>query len=244
MGLYQNLLREFGPQRWWPTVGSHAKSMSLRDPTRIVAKQSGRDRHGLRPREDNAFEIMVGAILTQNTAWRNVEQAIGNLIVARALSPEQIVRMPSRRLERLVRPAGYFRQKAKKLKIFSKWYMRRRGSLDRLKTPDLRRELLGLWGIGPETADSILLYALARPVFVVDAYTRRFMRQFEFGRRGSRARVRLRRLPACNALRSMAGRKTDDYHELQQCFMDVLPRSAKLFNEFHALIVAWGKHQR
>lgn len=201
MTLYKQLSREFGAQGWWPTI----EKSQISNP-----KFDGYD-HG--------FEIMVGAILTQNTAWSNVEKAIRNLIHAHAMGPEKIITMSSETVERLIRPAGYFRQKTKKLKIFSAWYVRRRGALGRIKTAELRKELLELWGIGPETADSILLYALGRPVFVVDAYTRR--------------------LCASKALRGMNPRAT--YEALQESFMGALPRSVKLYNEFHALIVRWGK---
>lgn len=186
--LYAKLLRHFGPQGWWPI------------------KNGG-----------GAFEIMVGAILTQNTAWGNVERALVRLRQARALRPDAIVRMPTRRLEQLIRPAGYFRQKTKKLKILAHWIASSSDSSQRRKKTDaLRRELLSLWGIGPETADSILLYALNRPVFVVDAYTKRL----------------------CAA----HGHHFKNYDACQQFFASRLhPRQ---YNEMHALIVAWGKLYR
>jgi endonuclease-3 related protein len=125
------------------------------------------------------WEVIVGAFLTQNTAWTNVEHAMRNLRRARALSVSAIRRMPLRELEQLVRPAGYFRQKAQRLKAFVAWLDRNYGgSLDRMfarPTPQLREELLALNGIGPETADSILLYAGHHASFVVDAYTRRVL---------------------------------------------------------------------
>lgn len=200
MKVYREFYREFGAQGWWPVLGKR-KAQSEKCKTNCAR-----------------FEIMVGAILTQNTAWKNVETAIWNLIAARALDPQRIVRMSSRRLRELIRPAGYFRQKAKKLKIFSKWYLERYRSARHLKTDELRKELLAIWGIGPETADSILLYAFCRPVFVVDAYTRRL----------------------CDALKASPP-KGGGYHDVQKFFTDRLPRSTKLYNEFHALIVAWGK---
>ena len=188
--LYQRLYWHLGPQGWWPV------------------QKRGRD---------HRFEIMVGAILTQNTAWTNVEKALANLRLSAAMNPKQIIKMPSKRLAALIRPAGYFNQKAKKLKIFSHWLVKSGGlrSLKSLPTSQLRTKLLSLWGIGPETADSILLYAFERPVFVVDAYTRRL----------------------CSA----AGIDAGDYGSCQRYFESRLPRSRKLFNEYHALIVAWGK---
>jgi endonuclease III related protein len=144
---YQTLFRFWGRQHWWPA-------------------QSG-------------FEVVVGAFLTQNTAWTNVEKAMAQLRRARALSLIRIRNTPLPQLERLIRSAGYFRQKAKRLKNFVAYLDQRHGgSLQRMfarPTAELRGELLALNGIGPETADSILLYAGNHPVFVVDAYTRRIL---------------------------------------------------------------------
>jgi len=144
---YRALSRAWGAQHWWP-----AKSR---------------------------FEVIVGAYLTQNTAWTNVEQALANLRSAESLSVEGIREIPQGRLERLIRPSGYFRQKAQRLKMFVTFLDDKHGgSLERLfsqPTGKLREELLGLNGVGPETADSILLYAGNHPVFVVDAYTRRIL---------------------------------------------------------------------
>lgn len=146
-GYYRALFQVWGPQHWWPA--------------------------------QSPFEVIVGAFLTQNTAWTNVEKALGNLRAARVLSVSGIRRLPLAELERLIRPSGYFRQKANRLKIFiahlDKHYG---GSLTKLlsrPTNQLRKELLNLNGVGPETADSILLYAGNHPVFVVDAYTRRIL---------------------------------------------------------------------
>jgi endonuclease-3 related protein len=143
----RRLQKAFGPQRWWPA--------------------------------DTPFEVMVGAVLTQNANWKNVEQAIANLKQARALSPGRILALTPAKLQRLIRPAGYFRVKEKRLRSLVEWFRTRaRGRPARLKatsTEELREELLSVHGVGPETADSILLYALGRPVFVVDAYTRRVL---------------------------------------------------------------------
>lgn len=148
---YNALFRAWGAQHWWP-----ARSR---------------------------FEVIVGAYLTQNTSWSNVEKALTNLREARQLSVDGIRRAPLAELERLIRPAGYFRQKAKRLKLFVRFLDRRyKGSLAKMfsrPTQELRKELLDLNGIGPETADSILLYAGNHPIFVVDAYTRRILARHE-----------------------------------------------------------------
>jgi endonuclease III related protein len=148
---YQTLFRAWGPQHWWPA--------------------------------QSRFEVIVGAYLTQNTAWTNVEKAMANLRAARVLTVSGVRRTSLAELEQLVRPAGYFRQKAMRLKLFVAFLDRRyKGSLEKLfarPTEELREELLSLNGIGPETADSILLYAGNHPVFVVDAYTRRILARHE-----------------------------------------------------------------
>ena len=144
---YRSLYRAWGPQHWWPA--------------------------------ETPFEVIVGAYLTQNTAWTNVERAVENLRRAQVLSVDGIRKLKLGRLERLIRPSGYFRQKAKRLKTFVSFLDEQyEGSLKRMfaqPTAKLREELLALNGVGPETADSILLYAGNHPVFVVDAYTRRIL---------------------------------------------------------------------
>ena len=186
---YDLLFAAHGAQYWWP----------------------GRTR----------FEVIVGAILTQNTAWTNVETAIRKLRKARLLNPRAIESVPLPRLARLIRASGYFRQKARKLKAFAHFLRNAHGgSLKRmLRTPtaQLRAELLGIWGIGPETADSILLYAGGHPVFVIDAYTRRIVERH-----------------------GLAGRQ-GTYEELRGIFEAQLPQDPSLYNEFHALIVYTGK---
>jgi endonuclease-3 related protein len=168
---------------------------------------------------DGVFEIMVGAVLTQNTAWTNVEKAIANLKKARALSPEAIVKAHHRRLAAWLRPSGYFNIKAKRLRALCRWLIEQGGvnSLTKLPTSDLRHALLNVHGVGPETADDILLYAFNRPVFVIDAYTRRIF-----------ARLGL-----------IVG--DEPYEILRNRFEDELGFSAPLFNEYHALIVIHGK---
>jgi endonuclease III related protein len=187
---YERLSTVMGPQHWWPAK--------------------------------NQFEIVVGAILTQNTSWTNVEQAIANLRGARMLTPRAILKAPMPRLARLIRPSGYFRQKAKKLKAFCKFLEARyRGSLARMfatPTAELREKLLGVFGIGPETADSTLLYAGGHAVFVVDTYTKRI-----FQRHGW--------------VDEKAG-----YDELQRLVQADFPHNASQYNELHALFVQVGKN--
>ncbi|MHB0870403.1 MAG: hypothetical protein ACYC66_03230 [Chloroflexota bacterium] len=187
--IYEGLLDAFGPQGWWPA-------------------------------EDD-FEMVVGAILTQSTAWVNVEKAIARLKLAGMLSPEGIEDASEEELAAIIRSSGYFNAKARKLKAFcSHLRQRHGGELSRLfhvKLPDLREELLSIWGIGPETADSIALYGARQPLFVVDAYTRRI-----FARLG---------LAAADV----------GYDELQRLFMEGLPPSVPILQEYHALIVALGK---
>lgn len=187
--LYATLLGRFGPQGWWP----------------------GR----------SPFEVVVGAILTQSTVWANVERAIADLRRARVLHPRRLHGVPAARLARLVRASGFFRVKAARLRSFLRHLARRHGGdlrrLLRQPGPVLRAELLAIPGVGPETADSILLYAAGRPVFVVDAYTRRVL---------SRHRIVAPGTP---------------YDEIQALFMENLPRDPALFNEYHALLVRLAK---
>ncbi len=186
---YRTLLERLGRQRWWPAR--------------------------------TRFEVIVGAILTQNTSWKNVEKAIAALRRQRLLTPKALADAPLAHLEQAIRPAGYYRQKARRLKAFVSFLNQQYGGslrrMFRTPTPTLRRQLLEVHGIGPETADSILLYAGNHPVFVVDAYTRRILSRH--GLLDGRLR----------------------YDEIQQWFESHLPRSAPLFNEYHALLVEVGK---
>jgi endonuclease-3 related protein len=166
---------------------------------------------------DDAFEMMLGAILTQNTNWTNVEHAIANLRDAGLLDAQAITDGDEVSLARAIRPSGYFNQKGKKLKVLAEFYLAHGGKAGIDRLPDARQALLELHGIGPETADSILLYALHRPVFVIDAYTRRI-----FARLG-------------------ATPPDASYDTLQDYFQSRLPLSAPLFNEYHALIVMHAK---
>ncbi len=187
--VYQRMYEFFGPLNWWPG--------------------------------ESRSEVIIGAILTQNTAWVNVEKAINNLKEARLLDWQKLRRVEEERLAQLIRPSGYYNQKAKKLKHFAEFLEREyAGSLDKLGAEPLeiaREKLLAVHGIGPETADSILLYALQKPIFVVDAYTRRI-----FSRHGF--------FPADYT-----------YQQIQQFMMEHLPPGVQLFNEYHAQIVYTGK---
>ncbi|HVN09548.1 MAG TPA: endonuclease III domain-containing protein [Patescibacteria group bacterium] len=168
------------------------------------------------------FEVIVGAILTQNTAWTNVERAIANLRRERLLSPAALERVERRRLERLIRSSGYFRQKARKLKEFVRFLRREYGGslarMFRTPTTELRERLLAVHGIGRETADSILLYAGGHGVFVVDAYTHRILTRHGLSH-------------------AKAG-----YEEVRALFEASLPRDPATYNEFHGLIVNVGKN--
>ena len=183
--IYDTLYRAYGPQSWWPA--------------------------------DSPFEVMFGAILTQNTSWTNVEKAMASLREVCELTPEGILSLTQDCLEEAIRPSGYFRQKAARLRSYCRFLMDRYGGdlsgTGGYDTGELREELLSLNGIGPETADSILLYALQRPVFVVDAYT---IRLFS-------------RLGLCT--------EKAKYHEVQSLFMDHLEPNVQEFNEYHALII-------
>ena len=188
--IYRRLLDRFGPQHWWPA--------------------------------DEPFEVIIGAILTQSAAWGNVEKAIGNLRGAGALSPNALRKLPKAKLAKLVYPCGYYNSKALKLKAFALWlgnhYDDDLNALFALDAADLRQQLLAVHGIGQETADSIILYAAEKPVFVIDAYTRRIISRL-----------------------GLAPEK-ESYTSYQALFMDNLPPDAKLYNEYHALLVCLGKN--
>lgn len=187
--IYQLLYDVFGPQHWWPG--------------------------------ETPFEVMVGAILTQNTSWANVEKAIKNLKSADCLNPEGLNNIEPSQLAELIRPAGYYNIKAKRLKNFIDWlYENCNGDLkylENINTEQLREDLLSIKGIGRETADSILLYALGRSVFVVDAYTARI------------------------TMRHKLIEPDADYEQLRELFESNLPSDTQLFNEYHALLVRTGK---
>jgi endonuclease III related protein len=187
--VYQRLFDAFGPQKWWPG--------------------------------DTHFEMMVGSILVQNTSWKNVERAISNLREADLLDPQALHEVPEDELEDLIRPAGYYRVKSRRLRSLIDFLVERYdGSIEAMfRTPldELRQQLLSIHGVGPETADSILLYAGSLPSFVVDAYTHRILSRHGWIDMES------------------------DYHQIQEYFHDHLPADAAMFNEYHALLVNLGK---
>ena len=183
MDLYHRLLGRYGPQGWWPG--------------------------------DGAFETIIGAILTQNAAWTNVEKALANLKGIGALTPQRLRAIPEEGLAQLVRPSGYFNSKARKLKAFVGHMALYGDSLEAMFDKDretLRQELLGIYGIGEETADDIVLYAAGKPSFVIDAYTRRILR-------------RLGLAPG-----------DDSYQAYRALFQENLAADTALYNEFHALL--------
>jgi endonuclease III related protein len=205
---YRRLFGAFGPQGWWPVAPSGGCSPRY---------HPGRFK---RPGEREALEICLGAILTQNTAWTNVERALESLLEAKAVDAARIVRMPSRRLERLIRSSGFYAQKAKRLKNFARRLLCEKEPLTRwLRSPlpDVRAELLSINGVGPETADSMLLYAAGRPTFVVDAYTRRIGERLGWFKPSMR------------------------YEDARRFFESRLPDSPRVYQELHALLVELGK---
>ncbi|MCZ7649017.1 MAG: endonuclease III domain-containing protein [Planctomycetota bacterium] len=187
--IYDALYEAWGPQGWWPG--------------------------------ETPFEVMVGAILTQNCAWTNVVKAIASLKRERMLEPRALHEASHERVAELIRPTGYFNVKARRLKSFLAWFMREAGgdekSLRAIPTPVLRERLLSVNGLGRETADSILLYALGRRIFVIDAYTRRILKRH----------------------RVIAG--DEPYDDLRAMFEAHMPKRRKLYNEYHGLIVNAGK---
>ncbi len=186
---YDRMLKHFGPRHWWPA--------------------------------ETPFEVIVGAILTQNTAWINVEKAIQNLKSARVLSLKGLLEMPEKNLSILIRPSGYFNLKAKRLKSMVHFIAETYdGDLEKMSQAPLqilRKQLLNVYGVGEETADSILLYALGKPIFVIDAYTRRILSRHHLAEPNM------------------------TYAQIQHLFMETLPTQVSLFREYHALIVETGK---
>jgi endonuclease-3 related protein len=187
--MYERLYGYFGDLHWWPAT----------DP----------------------FEVMVGAILTQNTAWTNVEKAIKALRAKNILTPAALSCIPEDELAEIIKPSGYYHLKAQRLKSFVRFFVDKySASVEAMKAeevPRLRDKLLGVRGVGPETADSILLYACQKPVFVCDSYSKRILHRH-----------------------GMIGDDTD-YPAIQTLFMDHLPSDVRLFNQFHAMIVNTGK---
>ncbi len=186
---FDTLFDFFGPQFWWPG--------------------------------ETPFEVIIGAILTQNTTWKNVEKAISNLKKENLLSPDKLYTVSPQKLATLIKPSGYYNQKSKKIASFMRYFKQEYNlninNMQPVPTDILRDQLLNIFGIGPETADSILLYALSRPVFVVDAYTRRIFSRHKLLD------------------------KNDSYENIRSFFETSLEKNIAFYNEYHALIVSLGK---
>ncbi|MBI2547862.1 endonuclease III domain-containing protein [Candidatus Woesearchaeota archaeon] len=208
--LYKRLLETYGYQGWWPLLCERGK---------------GCNAQGYHPQcytyphtDQQCIEIIGGAILTQNTAWKNAEKALLQLYQQKLLTLRTLDKVTGEELAQYIRPSGYYNQKAKKLKnvvhFLTSTPLKQLMAMDTLTA---RKHLLEIQGIGPETADCILLYALHKPIFVVDAYTHTLL----------------------TALGLVSGRAS--YESIQRMFMDTLPADEALFNEYHALLVAWGK---
>lgn len=204
--IYSKLYSHFGKQNWWPvtldneTIPGYHKNIKLN--------------------EKQKLEICFGAILTQNTSWKNVEKAIIQLNKNQLISINKILKINKNKLANIIKSSGYYNQKAKKLKNFSLFLFNNyNGNIDEFFNNEikvLRNELLSINGIGPETADSIILYAAKKPIFVIDAYTKRIMGRIGF--------------------------KEESYDELQKLFMNNLNNYEKVFNEYHGLLVELGKN--
>ena len=206
--IYKNLLKSYGPQGWWP----------LLELGRIDYKPGDKHYGGYHPGDysfpknsSQIFEICIGAILTQNTSWNQVCKALINLKDRDLLDPNKVLRIDSKELGSLIRPAGYFNQKARKLKIFSEYFIK----LGQ-RTPS-REELLSVWGIGRETADSILIYAFKVPTFVIDTYTKKIF------------------------LNLGLIQKDWDYDQIKALFEKSIKPDLKIYQEYHALIVEHAK---
>ncbi len=204
--LYLKLFSEYGPQYWWPVTDKGSSVPTYKPRKRLSESQK--------------LEVCIGAILTQNTSWENVMKAIVNLNRAELVSVKGIIGVSEKKLARLIKPSGYFNVKAKKLKVFALHVEKKyNGNLKKMfsrRVSELREELLSIWGIGEETADSILCYAAGKPVFMVDAYTKRIAERFY-------------------------GKKFSSYRELQEFFVSQMNEDSALFSEFHALLVEHGK---
>lgn len=185
--VYKSLLENYGPQSWWPS--------------------------------DSPFETMVGAILTQNTTWTHVEKAINNLKANKALTPETILYRDEAQIAAWIKPSGYYNVKTRRLRALCAWLVESGGeeAIAKMPTPALREALLGVKGVGPETCDDILLYALNRPVFVIDNYTRRIFSRLDLIDGG------------------------ESYDELQALFEQAMGDDRDVFSEYHALIVIHAK---
>ncbi|MEW5693876.1 MAG: hypothetical protein AB1765_11350 [Candidatus Hydrogenedentota bacterium] len=203
--IYRKLYKYFGPRGWWPVNGKyHPLDYEI-------------------PRnESQRLEICIGAILTQNTAWKNVDKVLSNLKRARVLTIDKLQKIELSELAQLIRPAGYFNEKAKKIKFFIEFVVNTATTLDKILSKEknaLRRELLNIWGIGKETADSIILYAGKQNIFVIDSYTKRiFVRH------------------------KLINHENLEYDIIRKLIEKNIEDKYQVYNEFHALIVECGKN--
>lgn len=211
--IYKILYKDYGPQGWWPLI-THKGTNPTK--TGSIKGYHPGDYH-FPVNNKQRFEIMIGALLTQNTSWTNVEKAITNLDKANLVDENKILKANLYKIAELIKPAGYYNQKAERLQILAKWFLENKDKINSMETNELRKKLLGLKGVGPETADSILLYAFKRPLFVIDTYTKRIFSRLEYLSEKS-----------C-------------YDEWQELFMDKLKHDVNIFNEYHALIVEHAK---
>jgi endonuclease-3 related protein len=206
--LFRLLYEHFGPQGWWPVYDlKHSKSVYRKGFFGVSD-------------ENEVFEISIGAILTQNTSWKNAEKALGELKKNNFLNYKKILSTDERDIAYFIKSSGYYNQKAKKIKKFSLWIKEKGGTIslhERDNPYSLRNDLLSINGIGKETADSILLYGLNMPFFIIDTYTRRVYQR-------------------------VSGDDRDyEYDELREVFENSIEKNFKIYNEFHALIVKIGK---
>jgi len=208
MKIYDLLLQAYGYQGWWP--------LSTETESKGFDERGYHKKDYIHPQtEAHKLEICIGAILTQNTAWKNVEKALINLKKQNLMNAEKIIAADNKRLSAIIKPAGYYNIKSKKLKAFAKFFIVHK---EKFNSSSIEREsLLSMWGVGKETADSILLYALDKPFFVIDAYTKRIFSRIGFFD------------------------EKISYEKAQEFFHKNLANDYKLFNEYHALIVEHAK---
>lgn len=202
--IFKTLFKHYSRQGWWPIFDLRKKVSVYRKGKYL-------------PKKKEIFEVAVGAILTQNTSWKNAEKALGELKKNGYLAPFKIINSGNKKLYEMIRSSGYFRQKAGKLKTFSLWFLNNQKNIFKKDPIDLRNDLLKLKGVGKETADSIVLYALGGKIFVIDSYTRRIYS------------------------RITGDCKKYEYDDLRKIFENNLPSDLKIYNEFHALIVKLAK---
>lgn len=198
--IYKDLYKRYGARGWWPLIGYKDHDKGYHPSNYKLPKT-----------KLQIYEVCIGAVLTQNVGWVNAEKALINLKKLNALNPKSLMKLDESKLKQAIKPAGYFNQKAKKLKEFTKFYLSLKNKIP------TREELLSIWGIGKETADSMLLYAFKVPTFVIDTYTRRIFTNLGFID------------------------KKADYDEIKKLFEDNLKSDLIIYQEYHALLVEHAK---